>query len=403
MSVFPPRPRLRVMHVITMLEPGGAQRNTLYTVAHLDRERFAPGLLAGPGGLLDGEARSLPDVPFATCPHLRREPRPLRDLRALLDLRRRFRAERPAIVHTHSSKAGILGRLGASLAGVPAIVHTVHGWGFHPGQPPPVRAFYVALERLAARATSRLVAVSRANAETGARARIAPAAAFRVIRSGVELARFRDAAGSGAFRAELGIGPGVPLVGMVACLKPQKLPVDFVRVAARVAEKFPAAVFVLAGDGVLRPAVEEAAARAGLGDRFRLLGWRDDPERIVGDLDVLVLTSLHEGLPRVVPEAMAAGRPVVATAVDGTPEAVTDGVTGFLAPPGDVVGLADRVARLLGDADLRERFGAAARERCGEWDIDRMVRDQEALYAELAEEAGLWPRPVPPAFRHRVG
>lgn len=403
MSGDPRRPRLGVTHVITMLELGGAQRNTLYTVAHLDRERFAPGLVAGPGGILDDEARALPDVPFATCLHLRREPHPVRDLLALLDLRRRFREERPAIVHTHSSKAGVLGRLAASLAGVPAIVHTVHGWGFHPGQSPPVRAFYVALERLAARATSRLVAVSRANAEKGARARVAPAAAFRVIRSGVELDRFRRAAGSGAFRAELGIGPEVPLVGMVACLKPQKLPVDFVRVAARVAERFPRAVFVLAGDGVLRPEVEAEAARAGLGDRFRLLGWREDPERIVGDLDVLVLTSLHEGLPRVVPEAMAAGKPVVATAVDGTPEAVTDGVTGYLAEPGDVERLAEGVIRLLSDPELRERFGAAARERCDEWDIDRMVRDQEALYEELAVEIGLWPRTAPAAFRYRVG
>jgi len=179
--------------------------------------------------------------------------------------------------------------------------------------------------------------------------------------------------------------------------------VDFVRVAARVAARFPEARFVLAGDGVLRPEVEAEAARSGLGDRFRLLGWRRDPERIVGDLDVLVLTSLHEGLPRVVPEAMAAGRPVVATAVDGTPEAVADGVTGFLAAPGDVDALAEGVARLLGDPGLRARFGAAARERCGEWDIDRMVRDQEALYTELAEEAGLLPLASPPAFRYRVG
>ena len=379
--------RARVVHAITMLELGGAQRNTLYTVAHLDRARFAPALVAGPGGMLDAEARALADVSFETCPSLRREVRPLDDLRALLDLTARFRRLKPAIVHTHSSKAGILGRAAAARAGVPVIVHTVHGWGFAPTQGKATRALFTWLEKWAGRRTTQWIAVSRANARVGAARGIAPESAFEIVRSGVALDAFRAAAGNGRLRAELGLGAETPLVGMVACLKPQKAPLDFVAVAARVLARRPDAFFVLAGDGELRGAAEREIAAAGIGARVRPLGWRDDPATIVGDLDVLLLTSLHEGLPRVVPEAMAAGKPVVATAVDGTPEAVADGETGFLRAARDVEGMAAAVASLLGDPALARRMGAAGAARAGEWDIDDMVRRQEALYERLLAAA----------------
>lgn len=374
---------IRVCHAITMLELGGAQQNTLYTVAHLDRARFAPSLVAGPGGILDTDARALPNVRFETVPALVRQVAPLRDLRALIDLVRRFRRLAPDVVHTHSSKAGILGRAAAGLAGVPIVVHTVHGWGFHPEQRRAKRALFVALERLAATVTTQWVAVSRANVESGAAHGIAPARAFRIIRSGIKLDLFRARAGDMGLRRELGLSDQTPLAGMVACLKPQKAPVDFVAVAASVAREVPDAHFVVAGDGELRGEVEQAVAAAGLGERFRLLGWRRDPERIVGALDVLVLTSLHEGLPRVVPEAMAAGKPVVATAVDGTPEAVRDRVTGFLHAPHDIAGMAASLARLLRDPSLARRMGEAGASLADEWDIDAMVRAQEELYSRL--------------------
>jgi glycosyltransferase involved in cell wall biosynthesis len=290
-------------------------------------------------------------------------------------------------VHTHSSKAGVLGRLAAHLAGVPAVVHSVHGWGFHPFQGRARRTLYRGAERLVAPMTSRFVAVSRRNARQGLELGLYRDEKVTVIRSGVELGRFRRAEASGRLRAELGLSPDTPLAGMVACLKPQKAPLDYVAVAARVARTLPEAHFLLAGDGELRGAVEEAARSAGLEGRFHLLGWRSDPEVVIGDLDLLVLTSLHEGLPRVVPEAMAAGRPVVATAVDGTPEAVLEGVTGHLAAPGDVERLARRVAGVLGDRELARRLGEAARGRVEEWDIRTMVRRQESLYTELLQGA----------------
>ncbi|GAB4227736.1 MAG: glycosyltransferase family 4 protein [Acidobacteriota bacterium] len=398
--------RPTVCHVITRLELGGAQQNTLYTCAHLDRQRFAVQLVSGPGGLLDDEARRLPDVTYEQCPALHREVRPGRDVRAYRDLVRRLRRLAPEIVHTHSSKAGILGRLAARRAGVPVIVHSVHGWGFTPTQPWPVRRAFVLAERLVARVTDRFIAVSRANVERGVAEGIAPRDRFTVIRSGIEIGRFRRAADSGegeALRCEIGVPQDAPLAGMVACLKPQKAPVDFVRLAARVASDVPDARFLLAGDGVLRGEVERAVREAGLGGRLHLLGWRRDTERVIAACDVLVLTSRHEGLPRVVPEAMAAGRPVVATAVDGTPEAVSPGETGFLREPGDVDGLAADVARLLRDPALRARLGAAARARVAEWDIDAMVRAQERLYGEMLACPARPAAPAPAAGRAGPG
>ena len=374
-----------VLHIITQLELGGAQQNTLYTCGHLDRNRFRAELACGPGGLLDDDARALPDVPVHFVRSLVRPVRPFADATALLALARLIAKIRPAIVHTHSSKAGILGRWAARLAGVKTTVHSIHGFGFHPGQNPAVRRAFIAAERATSRITTHFIAVSRANRTEGAALGLFSPSCCSVIRSGIELGRYRLAAESaGSLRRELGLAPGDPLVGMVACLKPQKAPLDFVAVAARVIQSEPRATFVLAGDGDLRAAVEDAIAAVPGGEgRIRLLGWRRDTEAVIAGVDVLLLTSRWEGLPRVLPEAMAAGRPVVATAVDGSPEAVEDGINGFLAPPGDVGLMAQRVVEILRDPALGARMGAAGRDRADEWDIDRMVRDQETLYDEI--------------------
>ena len=387
------RERIRVAHVITQLELGGAQQNTLYTCGHLDPARFEVMLVSGEEGPLDAEARALPHVRTAFLPAMGRLVRPHRDLQAWAQLVRLFRAARPHIVHTHSSKAGILGRMAAVAAGVPRVVHSIHGFAFHAGQSPVVRGAYVSAERAAARVTSRFIAVSRANRREGIERGLFAPDRCVVVRSGVDLARFRGAgARAGELRRELGLAPETPLVGMIACLKPQKAPSDFVDVASRVLASLPEATFVLAGDGEMRADVEKAIAQVPRGpERIRLLGWRRDTDRILADVDLLLLTSRWEGLPRVVPEAMAASRPVVATAVDGTPEAVTEGETGYLAPPGDCAALADRTLRLLTQPALRRRMGEAGRARSAEWDIDAMVRKQEDIYEEVLREPALRP------------
>ena len=392
---------IRVIHIITKLELGGAQENTLHTLGHLDATRFSGLLVTHPEGLLVADARAACRYDTRFVSSLVREVRPVRDgialaaltgllRREVRDARGRDGAGAPpgVIVHTHSSKAGILGRAAARIAGVPVVIHTVHGYGFHPRQRPGVRRFYVALERLAARWTDHVIAVSRADLDEGVALGLFARERVSLIRSGIEIARYRGAGSDrdAAVRA-LGFDPGLPLVGMIACLKPQKNPVDFVRAAALVAARVPGAQFLIAGDGVMRPAVEAEIRRSGLEGRLRLLGWRRDVEAILPCLDVLVLTSLWEGLPRVFPQAMAAGRPIVAYRVNSAPEAVKDGDTGYLVAPGDFAGAAARIATLLADPALARRMGAAGRERVGEFDADLMVRQQEALYERLLRES----------------
>jgi len=379
---------IRVCHVITILELGGAQDNTLYTVSHM-KPPFAASLVCGPGGILDEDAKRL-GIKVRFIPSLVRAVRPARDLAALLALVRIFREERPDIVHTHSSKAGILGRLAARRARVPRVVHTIHGYGFHAAQPRWQYRTFLALERLAARFTDRFIAVSRANLEQGLALGLFTPEKVSLIRSGIALREFDDATRApdgpgrrGVLRRELGLPADARLVGMVACLKPQKSPLTFVEVAARVTREVPGAVFVIAGDGEMRPAVERRAAELGLEGRLRLLGWRRDVPNVMASLDVLLHTSLWEGLPRVLPEAIASGVPIVATSADGTSDILEDGSTGIVCAPGDIEGLAGGVRRLLRDPGLGRVLAGRARAVLREFDIDEMVRDQERLYLSL--------------------
>ena len=375
--------RIRVLHAITLLELGGAQRNTLDTVTLLDRSRFEVGLACGVGAELYGEAQALADVRLFSLPHLAREVRPLTDLAALGELRAAIRAFRPDVVHTHSSKAGVLGRIAAHSERIPVVVHTIHGFGFGPHQSAPVRWAFLAAERWVARWTDHFVAVSRRNLEEGVRLGLFDAAHASVIRSGIVLDAFRKHAGGEAVRRELGIPPRAPLVLQVACFKPQKAPERFVATAAHLAGRFPDAHFVLVGDGELRPALDAARRRAGLEGRLHLPGWRRDVPALLDAATVVTLTSRFEGLPRALVEALAANVPVVAMAVDGVEEVVREGVDGFLVREGDIGALAERVSSLLVDPDLRAAMAARAGEGLDQFDRDAMVRQQELLYAEL--------------------
>lgn len=378
--------RVRVLHVITRLEPGGAQRNTLYTVGHLARDEFDAGLAWGPGAPLDGAAQQLDDVVLLPVPTLVRPLAPRSDVAAVAALRDAMRRFRPAVVHTHSSKAGILGRVAARLEHVPAVVHSVHGFGFTPLQPPWLRAAFFVAERIAVRWTDHAVFVSRRQLATAASLGLVPAGGGSVIRSGIDL-KAQRAGDPRLARARLALPATARVVVQVGNFKPQKSPLDFVRVAAAVAPEFPDAVFVALGDGPLRPAAMALAADLGIADRCRFPGWWDDVPAVLAAASVAVLTSHHEGLPRAVVEALAAGVPVVATAVDGTPEVVVDGANGYLVTPGDVVTTAARVARLLRDTTHRATLAARAPHGLDEFDIDRMVRQQEELYRWLTGRA----------------
>jgi glycosyltransferase involved in cell wall biosynthesis len=379
--------RYRILHLITRLELGGAQQNTLFCVERHDRERFEVELMAGAGGMLDDEALAIPDASIHLLPYLKHPIAPLWDLVALFRLWRHFKGGRIDLVHTHSSKAGILGRLAAALAGVPVIIHTAHGWSFNDTQPVWLRRLYIALERLAARFSKRLITVSSIDREKGLHLGVGRPEQYELLHSGIDQESFRTPDTSReAIRAALGFDRSHKVVGTIACLKPQKAPLDFVRAAAAAHAEDDSLRFFIAGDGELRPQLKRLLAELGLQDVVRLLGWRRDVADLLHAMDLFLLPSLFEGLPRAVLQAMAAGVPVVATAVDGTPEVVEDGVTGLLIPPGKPDVAARRTIEMLADDDLRERCVMQARRRLSrEFDIHQMVRDLDRLYVGLLE------------------
>lgn len=385
-------PPAMVLHVITRMILGGAQQNTLQSAAGVDAKRFRAGIVSGPQTGPEGslhEAARARGVPLQLVPSLRRELRPLADLRALLALVRRFRRTRPSVVHTHSSKAGILGRWAAWLAGAPAIVHTVHGWSFHEHQSLPVRAGYRLLERLTAPITDAFVVVSRADLERGVAAGIGSRERYRVIRSAIDTAKLaRGSPGRTELRRRWGLDPSMRVIGTVGRLSAQKDPLGFVACAAHVARRAADAHFVMIGDGPLRERVEERIAGAGLEHRFTLTGLVPDAAEQIPGFDVFVSSSGWEGLPRVLLEALWLGVPVVATDLPGSREALADGALGSLVAPGDPAALATAVLRRLGDDAPAP---AAARQRVEmEFGLARMLADLDALYTALL--AGVEPR-----------
>ena len=381
--------RIRVAHVITRLVRGGAQENTLHTVRLHDRTRYDVDLLAGPplgaeGSLEDAAAAAGANI--VRVPDLVREPHPLRDVRALAQLTRLLRAERHHIVHTHTSKAGFLGRWAARRAGVPIIVHTPHGNIFDGYFNPLTTRVYVAMERRAARWTDRIIELTAGGVEQSLARGIGRREQYAVVHSGIDLSPYNVARDQRLqTRAELKIESTQFSIGGVGRLEPVKGFTYFVRAAQRVAAQAPEARFVLAGTGSEVAALRREAA--GLGDRFQFLGYRDDVPAIMAALDVLVVPSLNEGMGRVILEAGAAGVPAVATRVGGIPDVVREGATGLLVPPGDVEALAEALLLLVRAPDDARRLGeAACKLIVPEYGLDSMVRRIEGLYESLLEE-----------------
>lgn len=382
---------MRVVHVITRLIIGGAQENTLLTVEDQMRQGDAVTLVTGPGlgpeGSLEDRA-SAAGVDLRVLPQLRREIHPWRDWSSYRALVRLLRELQPQIVHTHSSKAGILGRAAAAELGIPA-VHTIHGASFHRGQNPLAHRAYIAAEKWAARRTARFISVSDAMTAHYLEAGIAPRERFVTIRSGMDVEPFlHPPRPPETVRSELGIGPDEVVVGKVARLFPLKGHEYLVRAAAQVARRQPHVRFLLVGDGILRESIQSQIDEAGLSDRFLFTGLVP-PGRIpelIAAMDVVVHTSLWEGLARVLPQALIAGKPVVSYDIDGAREVVIPGETGYLLPPEAVDELAGALNELVESPDLRHRLGAEGRRRfTGMFRHEETTRRIREVYAELLE------------------
>ncbi|MCM2267605.1 MAG: glycosyltransferase family 4 protein [Elusimicrobiales bacterium] len=377
---------VKVVHLITRLDFGGAQANTLYTAAKLDRSRFDALVVAGPGGILDAKAEP---GRLRHASRLGREISFFRDLGALLQLRALLKELKPQVLHTHSSKAGILGRLAGALAGTPVVVHTFHGFGFHPAQSALKRGFFVLLEKFCARLSDALIFVSRANMETAREAGIGDPADYRLIRSGVKLAGYPARDDRAAVRARLGLPADAVVVLSIGNAKPQKNPRHFIEAAARLAAKAPGARFVFVGGGEDLEELRAETAARGLAGTCLFTGWREDTPELLAAADIFALTSLWEGLPRSLVEALRTGLPAVCYRTDGVADLLKDGVNGFCVPRGDLQAFCSALEQLVLDPALRARLAAgAAAADLAEFDIDFMVRQQEALYTELLLKKG---------------
>lgn len=375
-----PMLKLKVLHVVSVPGVGGAQVYVEATARRLAGLGYDvavacsddPALVARYAGVVT--VHPMP-IPYRAAPW--------RDLRFFARLLRLMRRERFDVVQTSAAKASLFGRLAARLVGVPVVIFTAHGFPFHDFMHPLPRLALRTLERLMSRwCTDMVVSVSEVDRHAAIAEGIVPADRIVTIQNGIDLsAAVPDRVSA---RWALGLDPSEPVVGMVARLAPQKAPDDFVRTAALVARQVPATTFLVVGDGPLRGDLERLARELGISERVRFLGFRDDVPRILAALDVFALTSLWEGLPLTILEAMACRAPVVATAVNGVPEIVEDGRTGLLAPPQDTAQLATHLIALLKDPERARAMGEAGRQRVREhFDVERTVAQLSDLYQRL--------------------
>jgi glycosyltransferase involved in cell wall biosynthesis len=383
---------LRLLQVVTNLSHGGAQLCAVELCIGLARRGFDVHLAyssRGEQGNLDGTLL-LPRLRDAqiTChdiPVMRRRISPLHDLLALRSLRRLIRTLRPDIVNTRMSKAGVLGRCAAALEKVPCIVHVADGWSFSIQTSAPMHGLFLLLERFCARISHCLVTVSPALIDEGLRRGI-KAPHYAVVRHGIDTQAYRrETADPLRVREELRIPPGARVVGTIMTLGEQKAPFDLLTLAANVVGRLPDVRFLIVGDGPLRDSFQLALERERLTEKVHLAGMRSDVPRMLRAMDVFVLTSRWEGLPRVLVEAMASGVPVVTTRVGAISDLVIHGETGLLAAPGNVSELTEHVLNLLNQPALGRRLAAAASQekRLQPFDSVAAIEQYESLYREL--------------------
>ena len=384
---------IKVLHIITRLIIGGAQENTIYTVEGLTKTyeyevALASGPPLGPEGSLVEEAKRR-KINLIIIPALRREINPVYDLIALRKLFKLIKKGNYAIVHTHSSKAGILGRIAARMAGVPIIIHTIHGLPFDRYQNLILNRLYIWLERFTGRFTHKLIGVCNAMGEGALKERVAPREKFITVYSGIEIEKFRfkeEQFPAERIKKEFSIPPDVPVIGKVARLFPFKGHNFLLDAIPLILKECPRTHFLFVGEGILKERLIEQAGKKGILENITFAGLVS-PERIpemIAAMDFVVHTSLREGLARVIPQAFLLEKPVVSFDIGGAGELVINGKTGYLVQPGDFVNLAKRIVELLKDPAKVKRMGEEARKLAEPaFSAGLMVKKIEQIYAEL--------------------
>ncbi|MEW5768652.1 MAG: GT4 family glycosyltransferase PelF [bacterium] len=380
--------QIKILRIIARLNIGGPAIHTTILTKRLNPERFQSLLVTGREGEHEGNMLDLlgeTDLKPIVIEELGREISLWDDLKAFFKLYCLIRREKPDLVHTHTAKAGTLGRAAAYLAGVPLIIHTFHGHVLHSYFGPLKTKIFLWMERFLAKITHKIITVSQKQREEILAYGIGDPNKVISIPLGLELDRFINLEPlKGSLRKELNLSGQEVLIGIVARLVPIKDHSCFLSAARIVARRHPEAKFLVVGDGELREQLEKQTKKLGLEDRVIFLGFRGDLERVYADLDMVVLSSLNEGLPVAVIEAMASGLPVVATRVGGVIDLVEDEATGRLVPPNDPQALAEGILELLASPTEASKMGRLGRKKVyPSLSAGRLVKDIENLYEEL--------------------
>jgi glycosyltransferase involved in cell wall biosynthesis len=386
---------IRIARVIARLNVGGPAWHAILLTARMDKTRFSTTLITGVPRENEGDltwAARVRGIEPVVIPELRRTIHPARDLVALGRLVQVFRRLRPDVVHTHTAKAGALGRVAARLSGVPVCVHTFHGHVLDGYFSPATTRLFLQIERALARLSDRVITVSPRLRDAVLAMGIGRPEQVEVVPLGLELDRFHHPRSrGGGLRTRFGLPPDTPLLGIVGRLVPIKDHPTLFKALTLLDAGSQATHLVVVGDGERREALQGLAYHLGLASRIRFLGWRNDLEAILGELDVVVCCSQNEGTPVALIEAMAAGVPVLSTDVGGVGDLIVHGETGWLVPPEDPPALAEAIRALLVDPALRARLAASARtvalQRHG---VDGLIQRMEALYTGLLMERGRW-------------
>ena len=360
--------KLRICHVITRMIVGGAQENTLLTIkGHLANGHHVE-LATGPSPGREGkllENTGMPDFTVTEFPDMVRALSPLHDLKAFFALKKYFKAGKFDVVHTHSSKAGILGRLAAKAAGVPVVVHTVHGQAFHPYQSKLKSRLFIFLERFAAKYCDKIYAVAQAMIDQCVAARVAPREKYMVVYSGMDTSAFDNAVREKDLRNELGIPENAKTICTIARLFQQKGYEFVIPAAEKVLAQNPDIHFLFIGDGPMYDDLINYLKSKNIDKNFHFAGLIPPSEvyRYIAQSDLLWHLSLHEGLPRAVVQALATGIPAIGFALDGTPEVIINGETGYTTDAEDVEAVTARTLELIQNDELRRTMGAKGKEK----------------------------------------
>lgn len=394
---------IKVLHIITRFDKGGSAQNTYLSLLGLRKKNYQLSLVSGLS--LESEMKheeikakekdiqilKSEGIEFTQCPSLLRRINIIRDLKAFFDIWRIIKKYNPLIVHTHSSKAGLMGRLAAKLAGTPIIVHTPHGHVFFGYFGPFKTKLFIIFEKLASRITDKIVALTNREKKDHILFKIAEEDKFSVIYSGIELNILKESSSEEKqnLKKELGIPENSLIVGTAGRLVPVKGPEFLVKASKYIISKYPDTYFMFTGDGPLEQDLKRKALEMGISDNIIFLGWRDDLVKIISIYDIFVLPSLNEGMGRVLVEAMALGKSIIASNVGGIPDLVIHGKNGFLVPPKNPKELAKYIQVLLEDKDKREKMGLAGKEMAYNFTSERMVEKIANLYKKLLTQKNI--------------